>query len=685
MTASLESNIFRGHFPNIDRKRLVEPGVIDGQNFIIDLDGPVSFFGKQWLTFQDIDDSRGVQILKDENLDDKYIMGADAILQYDHDSRQIFPVFRHRLRGDFWPWTCALVGTKLYFANFEVGLLEFDYVDDIWKDLTDGTEVNIPSTVFACAASGGRLILLSQTATHYSEIDDGSDAGFFPDTATGAGFQLLSILAANTQPLMVLAYDDGFLTYCGAGIIRSALTNTDNPFRHTVLTKEIQVINAWCARYVVSAERDEHILLTKRGLYKTDGKSHPIPWQLLISEHLHTNVFPQMVLSHTQMDVRLDDDFSKGWFIISISVDSQSSLYTKAFVNYTPNEEDWGVYNQAHHGFVPITIDSDSLAGEFYCVVDVAGTIHYFTHNDHNSDYPAANIFNVDYKTHFDMPAQFSGDLTGTKPSIFPCMISMNTETLRLLSVDKKADIYNLIAVSERALSPLTVPQPPEDDIATEVTTVDEGLITAAVDLFVDEGLITNAADVFVDEGQLAITFSTAMGMQTAIVKISAAGFAQDEQTPLNASVLIGPFLFPRDVATPADLITQTQQLIISMLDSPIADTLLDYIDDFIDAEVIEDWNDNLPDEDWGVTAAATTEYALEFIGTIDAYTTWRPEESLEQFVVPFLVSQDNRTRIVSGVVSGRYILLNITAFKLGESFHLKHLKFDVNNAGRYH
>ena len=177
-----EHKVFKGLLPGLDRKRIDVPYTVDGRNFLVDIKGPVSGLGTTWHLHTEIANPRGVQTLETSDLLDTYIFTQDSINLVDADSRVVYPVFSHSIRILHWPWSRALVGSILYFANKEIGLVAYDIVAGTWKIITGN---NIPTTVYACCESYGRLILLGQSAIHWSTIEDGSNAGFLPSTSTG--------------------------------------------------------------------------------------------------------------------------------------------------------------------------------------------------------------------------------------------------------------------------------------------------------------------------------------------------------------------------------------------------------------------------------------------------------------------------------------------------------------------
>ena len=667
----VEHKKFRGLLPGIDRKRVPEPFVVSGRDFIVDVDGPVAALSRDWIFYRQIDEPRGIQTLDTIDKDDKYYMTADAICKYDVTTRQLYPVFHHATRQDFWPWSMGIVGNIQYFANPEVGLLSYNPSNGAWQLVTGA---NIPAIVYACCESFGRLVLLGDTLIHWSAIDDGTNSGFTPSTVTGAGFQVLSILSSRTQPLMVLPYTFGFLTYTGDGVIRSEITNAANPFRHKVISGRHKILNPWCVVQISEGETEQHVFCTARGLYVTDGLKQPELWQPLMSEYLHRNIFPAMSKNIEDNTVRLSYSFEEGFFMVSIAEDSRNSIYSKAFILYL---EEWGVYSSTHTGFGTVYMNAGPDPGFYFGVFDVEGTMFRFSKSDHIRYYPPADLWLVDYRKIIDLPPQYHATAT----SLFRTMMQVRTDTIEALTLAGVYDLhYRLIDVIAPATMPVIEEAFTEE---SDLIELDYGSITGVlVDSF-DYGAVVLSEDTYEDYGFLFAgsatdVATTGMGMQDAMIQYIEA-LNLYTRSPLEAEITVGPFKLAQE--TDIDTLGQLHTAMISMLDSGGADVYEDYLDDYT-SDVFEDWMDATGDEDWGELAGPLTEYTPEFFGTLDGYKRWR-ENDIEQSVFPTLVKQEGKTRYVAGQVCGAYIYLRITTGNLGEVFHLKHLRLNLTNAGQ--
>lgn len=628
----LEWSLFRGLQPGIDRKRVPDAYVVEGENFLVDVDGPVSIFGKRWQIFDSIEEPRGIQALDDGPEEDLYWCLHDSINVWEPATRQLVPVFEHPQRVEWWPWTRARVGTFIYLCNKEIGLIRYCTTACLWQAVTGS---NVPPDPIAVCESGGRLVILSNEFITWSAIDDGSNAGLAPSTATGAGFQSLSIISSNPRALMVLPYSGGVISYARAGVLRSELRETSpNPFRHRVISRTHPVLNPWCAIVLPSVgdseEPESHLFLTPRGFYTTDGRERPKMWQPLLSEYFHRQVLPRLQhADFNRMSVRLGRLFQDNAVTVSVSEDSRSAIYTHAWVVYTPTG-DVGNYAQGHTAFVPFIKDGEYESG----VVDVNGIMWSFTFTAFDLAYPAETLWTVDFRLPTESwPAIFRGI---SAESLLGTHMTLMTESPENFVT---AAVYNTRTTVFRGESPAVLDTPYEAAIGD----------TASV-WFTDINRVARA----VDEGV---------------------------PQPLNASILVGPLKLPGAEPLPAvDTLLQTQSIIVGMLEGGIADEIRDYLT--TDTDVIEDWNVLDGQEDWGQLAGDVTNYTVHLQGTLDGYRVWQVD-GVPQEISPELAKSEGRTQHMVGVVAGQYLFLRVTTDVLGESFHLKHLKASVTSAGR--
>ena len=268
MPASAPIRKFDGLLPLVDSKRPERPYVVHGRNFLVHPDGPISSLGRREILTSAIMDPIGVYSFGIENNTRTLFFTRANVLEYDNANRRLIPLITFPVvPTDIQPWTEALVGGKEYFARKGVGLIEFDPTTGAWT-LVTGT--SIPTNIIACCESAGRLVVLAQGLYAWSAIDDGTN--MVPDTATGAGFQSLSLIGAThpDAPLIVWKYSGGFLVYTTEGIIRAESVLAANPFRHTILsTRHIPL----SALTVIPLDEARHVLLTRAGFFTTDGGS----------------------------------------------------------------------------------------------------------------------------------------------------------------------------------------------------------------------------------------------------------------------------------------------------------------------------------------------------------------------------------------------------------------------------
>jgi hypothetical protein len=638
---AVEYKQFKGLLLPLDRKRMAEPYVVDGKNFIVDLDGPVSIFGRTWIDYQGIEEIRGFQTLECINSRQVFYCLEDCLAVYDVETRQLYPIYTHNVRVEFWPWSTASVGGVQYFANKEVGLLSRNPLTGLWTVVSGA---NIPPVVYGCCEAYGRLVLLgsesdgSVARASWSEIDDGSNAGFAPSTATGAGAQALSIIAGKLTPFLPLPYADGFIAYTNQGVCKFENVQAANPFRFRVLTRSENPLNPWVITRIGGQQRDQHVYLSHRGFYTTFGDEKPVVWEQLTSEGLHRNILPAIDHREGEFTTRVHYNDDSGWFTLSISPDSREHLYAYALVYYETAGE-WGSFNKSHTGFGQVALNAGPFQGMHFGMCDTNGTIWRFSFTDSDRAYPVLPFFGIDYKE----PADILAQLMATGTSIFNDQVIVTANDLSRITAP---GVYDGAFEFAEGISPVPSVMPEE----------------------------------LMDLSGTPLIFADALVIQAAIIDLIVLPLTQTE-LPLEATILIGPI---KGQADKIDQISQFQELIISMLESGFQDEFEDYIEDYVDTEVIEDWLTMTGVEDWGESSGNNTEYSVRLIGTLDGYRTWIAN-NFTQAKVPALISQNGRNKHVAEVVSGMYLFVEISTNNIGETFHLKVLRANIANAGHLH
>lgn len=623
MATQITANRIKGLIPLLDRKKVGEPFVCEGKNFLVDTNGPLSGFGKTQMKFRAFEDPEYIQSF--EVAGASFIFIDNAVLKYDTDNQEFVPVLTFTPIGVIWPWTHAAVAGNHYFAKKGANLIEYNPTTDVWTEKTGG---DVPTDIYAVTQSGGRLIILSRYWVNCSAIDEFDLA---ISSVTGASAQQLAIIG-NGEPLGLQQTHDGFIVYTEDGLLKADLVVSLNPFRYYVLSTdpEHRVVNPFCITQVTNRQ---HIFLTANGLFTTQGKL-PEPWQPLMSEYFHTEILPALDLTDNNVVIRLTYAERRSWFIVSIAEGGQAALFTKAFVLYVPSDE-WGVLNQVHAGFVNVDLTSGPAQGFQFAMVDSTGKLFRFSDTAQDAEWPLENELSTWQYVYKGKPVYPARNELGVIrfPTIAHC---------RMIDESAMIDpgVYNLESLVERAIAP------------------------------VDQTAVEQDA-----EAGATYVFKTTAKGSSAIVQTQHALEAKT-LLPLDSEITVGPFRMTDQKNV--DLFSAVFNMSVQMLDSSIADTFEDWLLDY-DVEVEIDWATASGDEDWGYSGGGTTDYEAELISTIDAYNVYEDMQKL-----PTLISQEGRTRLYDCDNNGIYHLAKFTADEAGESFHLKFLELSAINAGRF-
>ena len=356
----LTYNQIEGSFPALDRKKLGKPFVMDGKNYLIDLDGPRSAFGYQCPH----DSFTPHQFMQ------SFVVGGE-IFYFARDinetitqistvawpSRQVIPQLtlttdatRPKLNL---PWTHAFVGTFHYFANRTAGIWQYDAINHIWTDITATIGI---ANIFFITESAGRLICLAQDITAWSAIDDGLD--FTPSLITGAGFQALSLvgpLEFDTDYLGLQKTARGYLSFTRKGVLRSEIIDSINPFRHLPGESKQVPLTAW---NVTKINATEVVILSRQGLFKTEDGFFK-EWQPLQGEYFKNTEIPALQ-SQTNGFISIYYSQARDEFYVTFAQSEGVSQYTKAWTLYVKADK-WGLFNRVFKGFVFIDPDADGI------------------------------------------------------------------------------------------------------------------------------------------------------------------------------------------------------------------------------------------------------------------------------------------------------------------------------------
>lgn len=439
----------------VDRKQTNEPYVVEGKNFIVDAEGPLSGLGRDLLSYKAIDSPSNVDAFKVSETLESFIFTNVGVFRFDTISTKLIPLYKFAVVIDSqFPWSFAAVGNRYYFARKDFGLLEYDITDDEWTKLTGGS---IPDNIYACEESEGRLILLTNLFIAWSTIGDGQD--FVASASTGAGAQALTKLGlSNPIPLGIKKVPDGFLAFASSGIIKAQAINAVIPFRVTVLSPQHAPLNPYC---IAKDIFNSVIILTSAGLFETDGRVIK-PWQPLMSEYLHLKVINKLDLTNNQNSPRLDLDFDNAWFAISISEQQSPYIYNKAFI-LDMHINEWGSLDTSFVRLSEFKLLPTVSVGHQYGVIDNEGSIYTF-----NSVNGVENIPTLENGLFYYKP--WTEYETVKNDDVLYFRTNGNWNTIPTLNLEA-ASMYDVYAKKEEYLDPVSVVAVEKSAIAQAYTT----------------------------------------------------------------------------------------------------------------------------------------------------------------------------------------------------------------------
>jgi hypothetical protein len=253
-----------GLLPALDPRQVDKPFIIDGVNFFFNAEGPFSYFGGELVTKNSLNYA--------DNVGSFYVNGQvyyftpAAVRYFDRAIGQYMDKLDLQLSwlgAEDYPWSSAYVGGKYYFyhPNLLQQVIEFNPRTDEW---VLWTSPYFPAGMRYISDALGRLVVLGAVQYSWSALDDGRQ--FFPDLATGAGFQGLSFIGGTAYAVATI--DDGFMVYTSNGVVRASYINDQAVFRHTPLSRKIRILNARC---LLNYQNAEHIVLTPQGMFHSTG------------------------------------------------------------------------------------------------------------------------------------------------------------------------------------------------------------------------------------------------------------------------------------------------------------------------------------------------------------------------------------------------------------------------------
>lgn len=348
--------------PVIDPRRFPTPVVINGTNFIFDVDGPRAGFSDRFYNWYEFDLLTRKSI-REFKVESEFFYGTPTgIWQIDPISlslSQLLPVTTLRPQ---WPWSFAKVGNRYYFAQHNVGIWQYnpDSEDNEWR------RVNLPLNApckGVCEAYG-RLVALSDELVFWSALDDGTD--FEVSISTGAGFLPLSMLSRNAFRVDRVA--DGFIVSTDKGLLKGESVAASYVFRAYVLSTDVRVFSPNAVCYIDDVGL---VALDGNGFHITDGQK-PQPWEPEEGEYLKQNYLRQMDRLKLGC-LQLFFSHSAKQFFVALAPNLREGTFTMTRC-YNLASGKWSVFSRPHHGMFEVKRRPYKL--DTAAFMDVFGFIH---------------------------------------------------------------------------------------------------------------------------------------------------------------------------------------------------------------------------------------------------------------------------------------------------------------------
>ncbi len=626
---------FKGILPALDVRQVTEKLVLDGQNFLVDAQGPFSAFGSELVTFEHIENPELAKTFRVGA--EIFLFTTTAVLKYNSTSGVFFPIYIFpTVLNSPYPWYRATVGGVHYFVKFGSEVISYNTFTKKWITVTAFAPVN----PYFVAQSGGRLIIMGADVLGWSAIDNGFDLE--TDVDKGSGQQSLAV-AGGGIPLGLLATWDGFIAYTTTGSLKAETVQSLSPFRVFSLTGDDDHIplSAW---NIINLGKNEHVMLTKTGFYVTNGKVPEI-YQPLHSEYFRRSVLPNFDLSNPAA-FKLTYYSDKEWFIVSIAESEQQFKFSIAHVLYLPRDE-WGLFNRNHSSFGELSLVDGPFKGFNFGYFCFDGCLHKFSDFPRVEQHPRTEINDKlpgnawQYHTSYEIPARYQDGI-----AYMSSVIHMSTFDESVFS--GVSGLYTYVKGASN-ISPTT----PNDGIAT-ATLASVSLLGSSI--IMQAGL---SQDIW-------STYARVYGSIDAWVKLGLwSGKTEQDKS---------------------DEMSLVTELNIGMQQAPSGQEFVDWL--LVSPDITVDWlTDNSGDEDWGEGVFSGTNYFANIIGSLDGENVFQDQQQVleerEGIVDDDALENTGKVKYFTCYNNGFYHIIEITAQELEQSFHVKTVDMPLVSVGR--
>lgn len=475
--------------PAYDPRRLPKTTVIGGRNFVHDVDGIRSAFGSVYADYNLFDNvaRRKVQTLR---VNDEFFYGTPAgLFRLNPDNAQLEPILILPIdvANWYWPWTMAFVGNVYYFAQYGIGLYQYNAVTRALAKIS--TPAN--DDVFGICASYSRLILLSSTLVAWSSLDDGTD--FIPSLTTGAGFQALSLVGQG--PFRVDPLDDGFVVCMKDGILKATNVAASYVFRFDAYTKDVKLFSPNAAVLVPDLGL---ICLDRAGLRLIAAGAAPAIWEQDMGTFLKDNPIKDMDKRKIGCVSMFYSQAARMLFI-SFAPNVREGALNSTYVYYVPSGK-WGPMSYQHYGILETAqgLDMQDTCG----YVGIDGYVHAFSDIAYSETLFSGGICFLDcqWRQDEEVIALDNVDTDGN-------VITLGFTELRSFDMDPTP----FLALEGNALHTQDIngkPIPLYTDRNQLFSTAEIGMFRFSQLIYVDETSMCYAVTVGLKEGDANLTFT---------------------------------------------------------------------------------------------------------------------------------------------------------------------------------
>lgn len=370
MTSSrISVNKIESWTPALDVKA-VENGslfVLNGRNFLFDVNGPKSGFGSTLVDLTPIDSS--IHTIQDLQVGGRVIVvTSDGV--YERRSLTVVESGEFTPSEDYffklasltpqenselnqYKWTSAYVGFGSFINHPGYGLFRL-----LGDSIEPHTAPGLEGPFIGIAESSGRLIVQTNLLTQYSSPDNAND--FTPELG-GSGFQITKQRVPG-EPLAVTSFQGGFIVWTTAGVLLAEFVGGDAVFRFDRVNTD-QLLSSGIG--VETLPSGETLIVTSHGIFSSSPSQGLTPYTPQFNEYLRD-------LFANEDDVRLRLKYIKELDALFAQLYNQTTFVNRTFVYNVPSEK-WGEFSENHRGIVKY----GNQPGQFG-FVDLDGYVHQF-------------------------------------------------------------------------------------------------------------------------------------------------------------------------------------------------------------------------------------------------------------------------------------------------------------------